>query len=55
MTQQLDSFFKLPLALTECLLFAAYRNVFLCIAVHMSYNILVYGHNIARYQNRFRR
>lgn len=49
MTQKLKSLYKLPLAIIECVIFVCFKDIFMCIIIHMAYNILVYSHNMQKY------
>lgn len=48
-TQKHKSIYKLPLAIIECIVFLYFNNIFICIIIHMVYNILVYSHNARAY------
>lgn len=50
--QQIKCFYKLPLAIVESILFYIYINVFICIVIHMSYNILIYSYNTLKYSTK---
>ena len=49
-TQQIKSLYKVPLSLIECWTYAIWRNTFLCVVIHMCYNICVYAHNSSKYK-----
>ena len=48
-TQKFKSIYKLPLAIIECSIFLHSKNIFICIIIHMGYNILIYTHNARAY------
>lgn len=48
-SQQIKCFYKVPLAIVESILLYIYKDVFICITIHMSYNILVYSYNTLKY------
>ncbi len=52
MTQQLKSLYKIPLAVIECIIFISFKTILMCIIVHMTYNILVYSHNLQKYMRK---
>ncbi len=48
-SQKMKCFYKIPFAIIECLLFIAFKNIFVCILVHMNFNILIYAYNTSKY------
>lgn len=54
MVQKLKSLYKIPLAIIQCALFAMYQNVFICIAVHMTFNVMTYMHNLEAHRQKWR-
>ena len=51
--QQEKSIYKIPLGLIECIMFIWTSNIYMCIVIHMAYNILVYAHNSQKYMRSF--
>lgn len=54
MVQKLKSLYKIPLAIIQCALFVLYENIFICIAVHMTFNAMTYIHNLDMYKQKWR-
>lgn len=48
-TQKEKSVYKIPIAFIECGIFIYTKNVYICIVIHMVYNIMVYAHNFYKY------
>lgn len=51
--QKEKSIYKLPLAIIECIMFVTYKNIYICIFIHMSFNSLVYAHNLNIYSRKY--
>lgn len=47
--QRFKCFFKLPLAVAQGIVFLVYQNIFICIIIHICYNILVFSYNMSKY------
>lgn len=51
--QNIKCFYKIPLSLLESIVFVIFKNIFICIIIHMCYNIYVYAYNSIKYNNQF--
>ncbi|WP_367397274.1 CPBP family intramembrane glutamic endopeptidase [Clostridium sp. MSJ-8] len=47
--QKIKCFYKIPFAIFECITFILFKNIFVCIMIHMNFNILVYAYNTIKY------
>lgn len=47
--QKTKCFYKIPFAILECIAFILFKNVFICIIIHMNFNILIYAYNMSKY------
>lgn len=52
-TQKTKCLYKIPLAIIEGILYWVYKDIMLCISLHMGYNILVYAYNSIKYKNSY--
>lgn len=47
--QKFKCFYKIPFSIIECIIFLIFKEILICIIIHMSYNILVYAYNTSKY------